>query len=268
MNSTCPGRRKALNPSPTKTPSHVKPVRAGCLAVTTQGDETVMLWCGQRWTRRGFAPLCHRLFGRFVQKELTTRMLVRACTVGELELISAGLESMLDDPMIPVTWKLTEDGAPIILADRAMQEQWLLAMPLVWDELSLRTSSPRTEREVFGLPKGTIDPGEKIFPAAVREFSEETGVPQGDVQRIASIAPVFHAQTQTMLYFVALPSVFTGKPGWVLSNPETSVAKWLTAVEIATVVGRSTAIKLEKDLFSKTGIAMNLLKNVVPPALR
>ena len=88
------------------------------------------------------------------------------------------------------------------------------------------------------------------------------------MQRIASIAPVFHAQTQTMLYFVALPSVFTGKPGWALSNPETSMAKWLTAVEIATVVGRGTAIKLEKDLFSKTGIAMNLLKNVVPPALR
>ena len=55
------------------------------------------------------------------------------------------------------------------------------------------------------------------------------------------------------------PSVFAAKPGWALSNPETSMAKWLTASEIAAVVSGGTAIKLEKDLFSKAGIAMNLL---------
>jgi len=84
-------------------------------------------------------------------------------------------------------------------------------------------------------------------------------VPRREVKRAASIAPIFHAQTRTMLYVVALPSVFAAKPGWALSNPETSMAKWLTASEIAAVVSGGTAIKLEKDLFSKAGIAMNLL---------
>ena len=152
-----------------------QPVRAGCLATATQGGKAVVLWVAQRWTRRGFAPLVHRLFGRKVPTTMTTMMLVKACTVCELELVSTGLEAMLDDPMIPETWKLTEDGAPIVIADELMQRRWLLTMPLVWDQLSVRASSPRCTREVFGLPKGTIDPGENIFSAAVREFSEETG---------------------------------------------------------------------------------------------
>ena len=47
-------------------------------------------------------------------------------------------------------------------------------------------------RGVWDLPKGKLDPGETFEPAAVREVSEEVGVPPGSLRVVADLGATVH----------------------------------------------------------------------------
>jgi 8-oxo-dGTP pyrophosphatase MutT (NUDIX family) len=85
----------------------------------------------------------------------------------------------------------------------------------------------------WGFPKGLVEPGESPEAAALREISEETGLPRSSLQVIAALPPaeyVFRRPNHGALVFKRVHHFLVGAPedAALLPDPaEIADAAWL-----------------------------------------
>jgi 8-oxo-dGTP pyrophosphatase MutT (NUDIX family) len=185
----------------------------GCVAFCVRPDAgPCVLLARLRWTRSGFKSLVHALTG--ANPVPASDAPFRCCTDHELALLAGPFELLWGHELLPPTWRAHCSAATAADAHahwgarRAAAELQRRATGGAWepDELSAQP---------LVLPKGGAEPGESDADAALREFSEETGVPLLDV-RLAPHAPLRCAGL--CAFAVALEPRFAQQAAWSLQH--------------------------------------------------
>ncbi|MBV9101146.1 MAG: NUDIX domain-containing protein [Candidatus Dormibacteraeota bacterium] len=110
----------------------------------------------------------------------------------------------------------------------------------------------------WGLPKGNVERGEKPVDAALREMSEETGVPRGDLRVVGALPGSEYVYRRAgRLIFKRVDHFLVMAPANAELHPdpvEISEAAWLTVDEaMARASFRDTRTALEGALRTLAG---------------
>jgi 8-oxo-dGTP pyrophosphatase MutT (NUDIX family) len=181
-----------------------------------------------RWTRSGFKSLVHALAG--ANPVPAGEAPFRCCTDEELALLAGPFEALWGHERLPPSWREHCSSATAAAA----HAQWGARRAAA--ELQRRAGGGTWEPDALSaqplvLPKGGAAPNETDADAALREFAEETGVPQQDV-RAAPVAPLRCAGL--CAYAVAVEPRWAQHASWpLLQSCETRSAEWVPVHALA-----------------------------------